>query len=95
MSEYENKTNEELIELLEARDEELEQIEEQIEEHDQSIEEVEDENRDLQNIIDDYNSSLSDREEVSEAAFDAGYEAKENNEAKMKAWLNYKIGARL
>lgn len=91
MSEYENKTNEELIELLEARDEELEQIEE----HDQSIEEAEDENRDLQNIIDDYNSSLSDREEVSEAAFDAGYEAKENNEAKMKAWLNYKIGARL
>lgn len=91
MHEYENKTNEELIELLEARDEELEQIEE----HDQSIEELEDENRDLQNIIDDYNSSLSDREEVSEAAFDAGYEAKENKEAKMKAWLNYKIGARL
>jgi len=91
MNEYENKTNEELIELLEARDKKLEQIEE----NDQSIEELEDENRDLQNIIDDYNSSLSDREKVSEAAFDAGYEAKENNEAKMKAWLNYKIGARL
>ena len=91
MSEYENKTNEELIELLESKDEEIEQFEE----HDQTVEELEDENRDLQNIIDDYNSSLSDREEVSEAAFDAGYEAKENNEAKMKAWLNYKIGARL
>lgn len=91
MNEYENKTNEELIELLEAKDEEIQQQQE----HDQSIEELEDENRDLQNVIDDYNSSLSDREEVSEAAFDAGYEAKENQLPKLKAWLNYKIGARI
>jgi hypothetical protein len=91
MSKYENKTNEELIELLEAKDEEISEFEE----HDQSIEELEDENRDLQNVIDDFNSSLSDREEVSELAFNAGYEAKESNQPLLKSWLNFKIRARI
>ena len=91
MSEYENKTNDELIELLEAKDEKISEFEE----HDQTIDELEDENRDLQNIIDDFNGSLSDREEVSEFAFNAGYEAKESNQPLLKSWLNFKIGARI
>ena len=91
MSEYENKTNEELIELLESKDEEIEQFEE----NHQSIEDLESDNQDLQNVIDDYNSSLSDREEVSEAAFKSGHKSGLDNEALLKSWLNYKIGARI
>lgn len=91
MSEYKNKTNEELIDLLEAKDEEIEELEA----NEQSIDDLEDENRDLQAIINEHDESLGDREEVSELAFDAGYEAKENNEPQLKAWLNFKIGARI
>ena len=91
MSEYENKTNEELIDLLEVRDERIGELEE----NEQSIDDLEDENRDLQNIVNEYDSAVSDREKVSEVAFNAGYQAKENNQAQLKAWLNYKIGARI
>ena len=89
--EYENKTNEELIELLEARDEKINELEE----YEQSCDDLQDENRDLQNIVDEYDSAVSDREKVSEFAFNAGYKAKENNEEHLRGWLNFKIGARI
>ena len=89
--EYENKTNEELIELLEARDETINDLEE----YEQSCGDLEDENRDLQSIIDEHDSSVSDREEVSEAAFNSGWHACCNGKAKLKSWLNYKIEARI
>ena len=91
MSEYENKTNEELIELLEAKDEEIEELEA----NEQNCSDLEEENATLQSQIEDYDESLCDREEVSELAFNAGYEAKENNQDQLRGWLNYKVGARL
>mgnify|MGYP003637413969 CR=1 FL=1 len=91
MSEYENKTNEELIELLEAKDEEISEFEES----DQSIEELMSENQDLQNIVNEYDESLSDREEVSELAFNAGYDACCTGSEQLRGWLNFKIGARI
>ena len=91
MDNYENKTNEELIELLEAKDEQICDFEE----NEQHCSDLEDENRDLQNVIDDFNSALSDREEVSEAAFFAGHNDGLNGNQALKSWLNYKIGARI
>lgn len=89
--EYENKTNEELIELLEARDETINELEE----YEQSCDDLQDENRDLQNIIDEYDSAVSDREKVSESAFFAGHHEGLNGNQALKSWLNYKIRARI
>ena len=86
---YENKTNEELIEILEERDEEIEQLESR--------------NDDLENEVDTLSSDLSsleaemvhsdDEEGIAEKAFNAGFEAKSENQ--FQAWLNYKVEARL
>ena len=91
MSEYENKTNEELIELLEAKDE----IIGELEENEQSCSDLESENADLQKIVNDYDESLCDREEVSELAFNAGYDACHTGSEQLRGWLNFKIGARI
>ena len=93
---YSGKTSEELIELLEARDEEIEELECKA----QSIEDLEDEIRTLSNEIAEHDESLSDREEVSEKAFNAGYDAcdsdcKGSYIGKLKRWLNFKMEARL
>jgi len=88
---YENKTIEELIDLLEAKDEEINELEES----EQNIEELSDEVSELQNQIDDFNSSMGDREQVSEKAFNAGYDACRVGGAQLKSWLNYKIEERL
>jgi len=89
--EYENKTNEELIDLLEAKDEEINTLQE----NEQSIDDLVDEIRDYENQQEAYNDALVDRERVSEKAFYAGYDAYKPDDSKVKAWLNYKIEARI
>ena len=88
---YSNKWNEELIELLEERDEHIDEL-------DCKLEDVigfEEEVSDLQNQIDDFNSSLGDREEVSEKAFYAGFTEGSRTLDPLKPWLNYKMEARI
>jgi len=89
--EYENKTNEELIDLLEAKDKEISDLQE----NEQNIEELTDEISDYESQQEEYNEALSDREQVSEKAFYAGFKSAENKELVVKSWLNYKIEARL
>ncbi len=92
---YSDKTNDELIELLETKDEEIEELEYKT----QSIEDLEDEVTTLSNEIAGYDESLSDREQVSEKAFNAGYDACDSDSkayiGKLKQWLNFKMEARL
>jgi len=89
--EYENKTNKELIELLESKDEELSEYEESA----QTIDELSEEISDYESRESEYNESLADRESVSELAFDAGHAAGANNSPVVKSCLNYKIEAKL
>lgn len=89
--EYENKTKEELIDLLEAKDEEINTLQE----NEQIIDDLTDEIRNYENQQEEYNEALADREQVSEKAFYAGYDAYKSAAFKVKAWLNYKIEARL
>ena len=89
--EYENKTNEELIDLLEAKDEEINTLQE----NEQSIDDLVDEIRDYENQQEAYNDALVDRERVSERAFYAGFKAAENKSTALKSWLNHKVEVRL
>jgi len=88
---YENKTEEELIELLEDRDEKIEELEQEVCE----ASELEDEVSELQGQLDEVNSALTDREEVSERAFYSGYKSGANSEFVLKSWLNFKIEERI
>lgn len=88
MSEYENKTNEELIDLLEERDESLQDAESSLSDLSDQITELSIDN----SMLEDFREN---KEELVESSFNSGYEAKENNEPKLKAWLNHKIGARI
>lgn len=87
--EYENKTNEELIDLLEGRDDEIDELKQKNDETSMELSDSYDQLSELHEIED------FDKETFANNAFDAGYEAKGNNEAKLKSWLNYKIGARI
>ena len=90
---YENKTNEELIELLEQRDEELEEYEMKVGDIECERDSAYDDLSVLHELED------FDKESFAEKAFDRGVEAGQNfkhDKTKiMKAWLNYKIEARL
>ena len=88
--EYENKTNEELIELLEAKDDEISELQET----EQNIEELTDVISDYQSQEEDYNLALADREQVSEKSFYAG-RISDQKLTPLKAWLNHKIEERL
>lgn len=92
---YENKTEEELIQLLEERDENIESLEEELQCAESSLEEANDTVDDLS--ID--NSMLEEfrenKEELVQEAWDSGYESGDKKEAQLKSWLNYKIGARI
>lgn len=87
MSEYENKSVDELIELLEDRDMKIEELEQEVEEG--------------ECVMTDLRFELSQVEEedepedIAERAFDAGFNAGTGLENQMKSWLNYKIEARL
>lgn len=98
---YDNKTNEELIELLEERDEKIEEMDC----YEAQVDDLEAEVGQLTDEINSYDVSLSDREEVSEKAFNAGYnngfgDCHDNDRAKpmkgnLKHWLNFKMENRL
>ena len=88
---YENKTNEELIEILEEKDSQIYTLECDA----QDSSDLEDEVSELNNQAEEYNTALSDRETVSESAFTAGHEAGTKGLELMRAWLNHKIEARI
>jgi len=86
-----NKSKEELIEIIEQLDEKIEELEQEVYE----ASELEDEVSELQGQLDDVNSALTDREEVSEKAFYSGYKSGANSEFVLKSWLNFKIEERI
>ncbi len=89
---YENKTNEELIDLLDERDEEIEVLEQ----CKMEIDALEDEVTLRQSQIDEHDESLSCREEVSEKAYYAGFnDANNTTLSNIKGWLNFKVENRL
>ena len=88
---YENKTNEELIEILACKDEEIYDLQSELQTEEDLIDEV----SALESQIEDHNDALVDREVVSEVAFAAGHEAGTKGSELMRAWLNHKIEARI
>ncbi len=79
---YENKTNEELIELLEERD--------------QSVSDLQEEISDSESDSRDYDAAILKLSTIAESSFYAGIESSRNiTLTPIKAWLNYKIGERL
>lgn len=90
--EYENKTNEELIELLEAKDEEINILQE----NEQNAQELTDEISDYESQVEEHNEALADREQVSEKAYYAGFDdAKNEKLSSIKGWLNFKVEQRI
>ena len=85
---YENKTNEELIELLEEKDEEVQELESRASDSEDELNELRVDN----SILEEFRE---DKEEFAKSAFDSGYDSGFNKDHQLKAWLNYKIGERL
>ena len=92
---YENKTNEELIDLLEGKDDRISELEEELQEAESQIDDVKEENVHLSVEISRIEDFDVEKEPFAEAAFNEGYKAKSEDKPLMKAWLNYKIEARL
>jgi len=86
-----DKSKEELIELLEERDNKIDELKQEIETN------SDDYMFNTAELNEMYSGHLDKREleELTEKTYAAGYQAKENNEPKLKSWLNYKIGARI
>ncbi len=84
MSDLKSKSIDELIDIID-------ELEASIEEKDQAIDELQEEAVDL--IVDVEQYENVDVEKIAEAAFIAGYNAK--GDMCIRAWLNYKIGARI
>lgn len=80
MSEYENKTNEELIELLE--------------ELNQSNEDLREEITNTASDNNDYDLAILQLETIAEKSFYAGRDSNLNL-TPLKAWLDHKVGERL
>lgn len=83
-----SKSVDELITMIEELNDELDEKKQEIEELEMEVEEA---SSDVEN----YEESSIDEEGVAEAAFNAGYDANERGELCMRAWLNYKIEARI
>ncbi len=90
---YEDKTKEELIDLLDIKDDEIETLERDRSDYEASEEEVESLNHEVCELRDD----ISDKLELIEKAFYAGGNCaiSMRYSTPLKAWLNYKIGERL
>jgi len=98
---YDNKTNEELIELLEERDETIDNLKQEVEEV------VDDSNERINAVQEEYGGCLDSREleEFTEKAYHSGYDAgfvdcHDNDRAKpmkgqLKHWLEFKMMERL
>ena len=80
MNKYENKTNEELIELLE--------------EENQSNEDLRDEIKSISSDNNDYDVAILELATIAEKSFYAGRDS-DLQSTPLKAWLNYKIGERI
>ena len=92
MSDYENNTKEELIELLKCKDEEIERLEQA---KNSIEEEYSDYEYNAQETIDS-SFSLTEQESLAEKSFYSGYKSGVNSkETAMKSWLNYRMEARL
>ena len=86
MSKYENKTNEELIELLESKDERINDLEE----CEQSCEELESEIRCMSSDGNDYDKAIKELATIAEKSFYAGRNS-DLKSTQLKSWLNYKM----
>ena len=80
----------------------IEELEESIEKLTEELQDTESSRDTLSDEVDELridNTMLEefreDKEELVERSFNAGYEARENNEPQLKAWLNHKIGERI
>ena len=92
---YEDKTIEELIDLLEDKDETISDLQCDLQAKEDEYDEVSEENGELSVEMSRIEEFDIEKEPFAEKAFNAGYEAKENARPLMRAWLNYKIEARL
>ena len=88
---YENKTIEELIDLLEGQDDKIEELEQEVDEVKAELSDTYDSLSELYEIED------FDKESFAEKAFNAGFECADSDGSltKFKGWLNYKMEARL
>jgi len=82
---YDNKTNEQLVELLEERDQKIEEVEQSLTEEQESLVSA---YNDLSRLheIDDFDESA-----FAEKAFYAGFTEGSRTLDALKPWLNYKI----
>lgn len=85
---YENKTNEELIELLEEKDREIENQKDR-------IEDLKTDCKDYRIQVSDYKDLEEERESITEHAFNAGYDSCCTGSEQLRGWLNYKMEVRL
>lgn len=76
--------------------EKIDELEKSIEEKDQEIGELQSDNEDQLIDLSQYHELDDfDKESFAEKCFNAGFDAKDNNETKLKGWLNYKVGERI
>lgn len=92
---YENKTEEELISILDERDENIETLCEEIDSLQQDNEELSEEVSIISTELSLFREFEEEKEEFANNAFDSGFDSGVNGEQKLKSWLNFKIGARL
>lgn len=81
MSKHENKTKEELIDV--------------IDELEQSNDDLRDEIKNISVDASDYDTAILQLETIAEKSFYAGYNVIKKPNNQTKAWLNYKVEARL
>lgn len=80
---------------IEEAEEIIVDLREKLEELEQSRDDLSDEVESLLEEVNEYDRAISNRESVAEHAFKAGYNVIKKPMNDIKAWLNYKIEARL
>ena len=85
-NDLDSKTKEELIDIINEKNDEIEELQQDLEGKNDDIESLECEIR----YVD-----IVDLELISKSSFDSGYLSGVNGDSQLKAWLNHKIGARI
>jgi len=92
---YENKTIEELLEILEDKDEIIDDLQCDLQAKESDYDDVASENGELSAEMSRIQEFDIEKEPFAEKVFNAGYLAGKNGEELLRAWLNQKIEARL
>ena len=90
-NDLDSKTKEELIDIINEKNDEIEELQQDLEGKNDDIESLECEIRDLEGESVD----IVDLELISKSSFDSGYLSGVKGDSQLKAWLNHKIGARI